>query len=234
VAFYIISYALLQAGVLRGSGYLYATFNLIAASLVLISLMDAFNLSAAVIQIFWIVISIIGILRIYFLNHRIRFTEEERRMLDDVLPQMPDGMARRFMNRGVWANMDSGQSLTTESQPVERLSYILSGRANVISGGRTITQLERGFVGEMNVLESGPASATVEIAEPSRVFTVSGDNLRSLSKNDPELRLHLEQWLREAVHQKLLAANQKLTQKPAGPASGEDTDAQHKDQERSQ
>lgn len=68
IAFYLGSYAALQLGYLNGQGGLYAVLNLIAASSVLISLTAAFNLSSAVIQIFWIFISIIGLIRIYLLT----------------------------------------------------------------------------------------------------------------------------------------------------------------------
>ena len=43
VAFYLGSYFALQAGFIRGSGYLYAVLNLAASSLVLVSLFNSFN-----------------------------------------------------------------------------------------------------------------------------------------------------------------------------------------------
>lgn len=210
VAFYVGAYAALQGGLIRGAGYLYASLNLVAASLVLVSLYAAFNLSAAIIQGFWILISIIGIVRLFLLNHRIRFTEEERALLERALPDMPRLQARRFFNRGVWSVQPPGVTLALEGQPVTDLHYILSGGADVVIGDRAIADMEDGVVGELNVLRAGPASATVRVREPSRVFTISGRNLRALSESDPEFRAHLQEWLRDAVHAKLSRANARL------------------------
>ena len=63
VGFYLGSYTALQLGMLRGDGYAYAILNAAAAALVLLSLKEAFNLSSAVIQVSWIVISLVGITR---------------------------------------------------------------------------------------------------------------------------------------------------------------------------
>ncbi len=57
---YIASFALLQLQVISGNGYLYPFLNVLGAGLVLISLMDAFNLASLLIQVSWIVIGIGG------------------------------------------------------------------------------------------------------------------------------------------------------------------------------
>lgn len=75
VGFYLDSYAALQFGMLRGDGYAYACLNAIAAAFVLLSLQEAFNLSSAVIQVSWILISLVGITRHYILTHRAKFSE---------------------------------------------------------------------------------------------------------------------------------------------------------------
>lgn len=210
VAFYVGSYAALQAGLIRGAGYLYAFLNLVAASLVLISLYEAFNPSAAIIQAFWIVISIVGITRLFVINYRIRFTEEEQALIDSGLLRMPQLQARRLLDGGVWSVPPPGTLLATEGQPVTEMHVVLHGAAEVIVGERSIATITDGLVGELNVLKAGPASATVRITEPSRVFTISGRNLRALSDRDAEFRAHLHDWLREAMHVKLSGANARL------------------------
>ena len=64
VAMIVTASFLLQRG--RGGGHSlpYLSFNLAGASLVLLSLGFDFNLSAAVIQIFWIAVSVMGLLRL--------------------------------------------------------------------------------------------------------------------------------------------------------------------------
>ena len=83
VAFYLGSYAALQSGLLSGAGYLHTILNLIAASLVLVSLFAEWNMSSALIQASWIVISLIGLTRLYIRHRMLRFSDEEQHLIDD-------------------------------------------------------------------------------------------------------------------------------------------------------
>ncbi len=67
---YMLSYALLQLGRISGHGYSYTVLNMLAATFVLISLLHQFNLASALIQISWIIISLIGIFRLWSSNRR--------------------------------------------------------------------------------------------------------------------------------------------------------------------
>lgn len=62
--FYMLAYGLLQMGRISGQGYCYTLMNMLAASLVLISLTHQFNLASVLIQLSWIVISIVGLCRL--------------------------------------------------------------------------------------------------------------------------------------------------------------------------
>ncbi len=75
VVLYVGSYFALQAGLIKGQGYLYASVNTAAAALVLLSLVDAFNLSSAIIQAVWIVIGVGGMSRYYLQTSKLRFTD---------------------------------------------------------------------------------------------------------------------------------------------------------------
>ena len=58
---YVCNYAMLTLRKLSGDSIIYYVINFSAASLVLIGLSASFNLAAAMVQSFWIVMSIIGI-----------------------------------------------------------------------------------------------------------------------------------------------------------------------------
>ena len=62
-AFFILGYFLLQIGQIRGNGHVYRWLNLLAATFVLMSLLQDFHLELALILISWIAISLVGILR---------------------------------------------------------------------------------------------------------------------------------------------------------------------------
>lgn len=58
---YVLTYALLTLRYICGHSVVYFTMNLAAAVCVLIGLSVSFNLASAMIQIFWISMSLIGI-----------------------------------------------------------------------------------------------------------------------------------------------------------------------------
>lgn len=63
---YISSYFLVQINWIKAPGYSYCILNIIAASLVGISLLFEFNLASALIQASWILISIVGITKLVY------------------------------------------------------------------------------------------------------------------------------------------------------------------------
>jgi CRP-like cAMP-binding protein len=211
VGFYLVGYLLLQLGIIRGSGYAFPALNLIASLLVLLGLSSAFNWPAAALQIAWAAISLFGIARIYFINSRLSFSDEEQTLIAYGLPRMSKPTARNLLNRGVWVNAEPGTVLTTEGECVTHLHFMLHGTAAVRSGNANIAEIKRGFVGEMNVMEAAPASATVEVTEPSRVFTVSGTTLRKLAETDPDFASSLSVHLARSTKEKLIEANRRLS-----------------------
>lgn len=58
---YVTTYTLLTFRIIAGPSVLYFSLNMTAASCVLIGLTQSFNLASALIQIFWISMSITGI-----------------------------------------------------------------------------------------------------------------------------------------------------------------------------
>ncbi|GEM_PF-6298814 len=58
---YLASFAFLQLGLIDGNGNVYPCLKIVAAILVLISLTDAFNLAAALTQVSFIIIGVIGL-----------------------------------------------------------------------------------------------------------------------------------------------------------------------------
>ncbi|MBF8263579.1 MAG: hypothetical protein HW387_1244 [Parachlamydiales bacterium] len=65
VGLLLIAFFLLQTGRVTSRGYLYSLLNLLGAVGILISLIDEWNLSAFVIEIAWILISIYGIIKCF-------------------------------------------------------------------------------------------------------------------------------------------------------------------------
>lgn len=68
VSLILLCYFLLQTGRLMPSSFQFSLFNLIGAILILSSLLVHWNLASVVIEVFWILISIFGLVRAYKLR----------------------------------------------------------------------------------------------------------------------------------------------------------------------
>ena len=68
VVLLIIAYLMLQLDKLSSSGLVYSLLNLFGAILIVASLLVNFNLSAFIIEVFWILISFVGIYRYFRLK----------------------------------------------------------------------------------------------------------------------------------------------------------------------
>lgn len=216
VGFYLGSYTALQLGMLRGDGYAYAILNAAAAALVLLSLKEAFNLSSAVIQVSWIVISLVGITRHYILTHRARFTEEEKAFIEQALPEMEKLKTRRLLDLGTWVDMVPGTLLTEEGAPVSHLFYLAKGSADVISHGAKVATLqERSLIGEMTALSGDQATGTVILNESSRCLMIPSGALRELLDRDIDIRRQIDACFAGQVKEKLLNTNKALSAQQA-------------------
>ena len=64
------SYFLVQIGKMSANSFGYTSSNGLGAAFIMVSLYFNFNLSAFVIEVFWILISLVGMVRIYLQKRR--------------------------------------------------------------------------------------------------------------------------------------------------------------------
>lgn len=211
---YIGSYFALQAGLVRGQGYLYAMLNTTAAACVLLSLAESFNLSSALIQTAYICISVFGMVRFYLLTHRIAFSDEERAFLDVAAPNLDKLQSRRLLNLGTWSTALPDTELTRESQPLERLHFLLHGAADVFVADKAVAELpSHSLVGEISCLTGMPASATVKLREPARLFSIETEKLKVFLARNQSVRHELEARFAGQIGEKLVRTNAALLAK---------------------
>lgn len=207
VAAYLGSYAALQTGLLKGQTYTYAALNILAASLVLVSLSRDFNLAAAAIQVSWIAISAAGIARLLFIHCRTTFTDEEAVVVRALVPDLPKHRARKLVSLGRWRRADACNVLLRQGEPVLRLDLLIEGSCEVDRDGALIARIGPGsLVGEMGYLSGEPASATVRAIEPVRYFSFDADRLRATMQRNPDLASALERSVARVLRQRLSAA----------------------------
>ncbi|MFK8033603.1 MAG: cyclic nucleotide-binding domain-containing protein [Hyphomicrobiales bacterium] len=208
VVLYLGSYAALQLGALKGNGYLYSILNILASCAMLISLFEAFNLSAAIVSTIWIGISVLGILRLYLISVSIKFNAEEDAFLRSMLPDLQQSAARHFLNAGSWEEAGAGTELTQHGVPVDRLIYLSQGTADVIVGGKIVAHISAGgYIGELSSFSENPATATVSLATQSRFFCINVAKLRLLAKRLPELNIAIQKSFVTETGKKLDASN---------------------------
>ncbi len=65
----MIAFLLLQLGRLSSNTIVYSVLNAVGASLIVFSLLFNFNLSAFIIEVFWIAISLVGLFRVLRARH---------------------------------------------------------------------------------------------------------------------------------------------------------------------
>ena len=76
VVLILATYMLLQLEKLSAMSFIYSATNGLGASLILVSLIYAFNLSAFIIEAFWLLISVYGMVR-YFSRNRSRLAAKQ-------------------------------------------------------------------------------------------------------------------------------------------------------------
>jgi len=64
------SYFLIQIGKLSATGMTYTVVNMLGAACILYSLYFEFNMSAFLVEIFWLLISLVGLIRIFLERRR--------------------------------------------------------------------------------------------------------------------------------------------------------------------
>lgn len=210
---YVGSYALLQIGVVRGSGYSYALMNLGGALFVAISLINNWNPWSALVSLAFTVFSLIGIARKYLNSRALRFNADERALMRDRFATMMPGQMRRVLDQGTWRAVGAGTELTQEGAPVTRLVYLVEGEVDVFVGGQKIAQVGAGeFIGEMGSLSREPASATVVTNQKTRFFELSSDKLARLTRTSPEMLAQFEFAFAWNIRSKLKTTNALLEQ----------------------
>lgn len=66
----IVTYVLLQAGRNRSEQLAYSTLNATGATLIIVSLYFNFNFPAFIVEFFWLLISLIGVAKYFWLRRR--------------------------------------------------------------------------------------------------------------------------------------------------------------------
>lgn len=210
---YILNYFLLQMGIVRGSGVVYPGLVIIAASCVLISMAEEFNLAGAIIQLAYILISVLGLLRGYLSRHLVRFSDPEKQFVANYLETLKPHHARKLLNTADLISYEPGDALIEEGMTSDYLAYVLAGRTTILKNGQVINQCGPDqILGELTFGIGLPATATVCAAEPTTCLVFDSQRLARLLRRNR----HIDDALKAAhfrhARQKLLSSNNHTVQ----------------------
>jgi hypothetical protein len=204
---YLGAYASLQLGLLRGNSIPYASINISAASCILISMFSEFNMGSAIIQISFITLSSLSILRFLIAKIPPSVTMDEKNLADKLLPGVPLRRAMSVLRIGDWHIADTA-ILTVENEPLEAIYYLACGSASVSRKGNKIgTVRENELIGDMGVLQNVPASASVQLAQPSRYYAIDADTFRAALNGKEDIRMSFQGSALSAMSARLRRAN---------------------------
>ncbi len=138
-------------------------------------------------------------------------SDEEQRLREALMTSLGGKEARRLLDQGRWLNAKAGEVLIEQGQPVSHLFFVGRGQLDVLFAGRHVTSCGPGkLVGEATVLSGGHATASVRVAEASRLWTIEAEPLRSFLSDHPDTRSAIERQINDALQAKLRAANEQI------------------------
>jgi hypothetical protein len=164
------------------------------------------------VSTFWetclVVVNIAQLLITHWRSLRARFSDVEAHFIARHLPGLGRGDARALIDRGRWVVLEQGACLAVQGEPVEHLSYIAEGKAEVRVGGVRVSTCDTGdFVGEMTALTGLPATATVVAAAPLTVWRIDAPRLREVTRRRDEISRELEAAFARNYRDKIVEMN---------------------------
>lgn len=141
-------------------------------------------------------------------NRAARFTAEEDAMLAGPLAALGRAQARRLLDQGMWMDGRAGDVLTREGERAAQLVFLASGEAEVEAHGQRVGKVGAGqLIGEATVLGNAPATATVRLIAPSRIWCAQGPVLEAYLAANPDARHALDHGFTLSLRDKLEAMN---------------------------
>lgn len=136
-----------------------------------------------------------------------RFSEEEAPLVA-ALPGLSPPAARHLIDQGVWVAGREGEVLIDEWKPIANLYFLERGSATVSVAGRSVGMCRAGqFAGEVTVLSGDPATATVTLAEPSRMWCIEAAKLRDAAALHADVHAAVEAAIVRSLTDKLVETN---------------------------
>lgn len=149
--------------------------------------------SPAWIDIFWqsVFIAINGY-RVYILVKEmlgVHFTKDEKVLYKEVFSALNPVDFFKLLRAGSQKTVPLGSVLTEENKPVNKITLIFDGEAEVVKSGHKLAKLKQySFVGEMAFTTGELASATVTTLKPTKIYFWEFEKLQEILRRNLQLR----------------------------------------------
>lgn len=149
--------------------------------------------SIALWETAFVLVNVVQLSILWYYARRHRFSDDEKRLLDTMPPDINRRTVRRLLRMASLETAEAGTRLTVAGEPVQRLTFLTDGVAQIERDGGIIAVCGPGdFIGEMSFATRNPASATVVCARPTRFFAFNQEELRRAIARDSEMRRALD------------------------------------------
>ena len=145
------------------------------------------------------------------LARRARLSIEEAAFVERIFPGMSRQSARKLLDAGHWESLAPGTVIAEEGVVLGALIYLAEGKVSVSIKGQSVGAVEAGgLIGEVPVMSRSPATATVTVDAPARVFRIGSAALRKIAAGDGDLQTIIYLAFEAGMRQKLIAADTRL------------------------
>lgn len=169
------------------------------------------------VGVFWetslVVVNVVQLTIGWLQNRAEKFAPHEAAFVDTAFPGLSNALKRRVLSAGEWGKAVIGTVLTIEGRPVDKLTYLADGKANISVNGAVVGHCTAGdFVGEVTALTKGDATGSASISEEGLMWRIDAEKLRSLVESHEEIAQAVQASFHRHMLAKLVAANAQLEQ----------------------
>jgi len=105
-----------------------------------------------------------------------------------IFARTSDASLASMVKSAVKKSVPAGTKIVEEGQGGVGFYLILSGRAEVIQGGKKLAEFSQGnFFGELTVIDGAPRTADVVAIEDTQVLVITQWAMRSIINSHPEI-----------------------------------------------
>ena len=145
------------------------------------------------VTVFWetvfVLTNLVQLVIIVFENRKRALSEEERIVVNALLPKADMRAVRRILKLGVMREVPPETVLIKQGEMVPELIVMTRGAVQVEKDGRIIGACGEGdFLGEMSLLSGEPATATVMVTNPAHYMSVERSRFRVFLDRNPDIR----------------------------------------------